>query len=79
MKSTLCCLEHIPKHWVNDTFGLLGYTEGSIQGFCQNFIKVSSLYTLMGRQPFPSITFIVNSILMLLHLEIVSGCTTLIG
>jgi hypothetical protein len=28
---------------------------------------------------FPSITFIVNSILMLLHLKTVLGCTTLIG
>jgi hypothetical protein len=35
----------------------------------------SSLYTLIGRQHF---SFIVNSILILLHLETVPECTTLI-
>jgi hypothetical protein len=52
VKSVLCCLERIPKHWVSDTFRLLGHAERSIQGFRQNFTKVSSLYTLIGRQPF---------------------------
>jgi hypothetical protein len=78
VKSTLYYLERIPMHWVNDTFGLLGHVEGSIQGFCQNFTKVSSLYTLIGQQPFHSIKFIINSILML-YLETMHGCTTLIG
>jgi hypothetical protein len=52
VKSALCCLECVPKHWVSDTFGLHGHAEWSIQGFHQNFTKVSSLYTLIGRQPF---------------------------
>jgi hypothetical protein len=52
------------------------HSEGSIQGFRPNFIKVSYLYILIGRQHF---SFIVNSILMLLHLETVRECTTLIG
>jgi hypothetical protein len=76
MKSTLCYLVCIPKQWVSNSFGLREHAEGSIQGFRPNFTKVISLYTLIGRQHF---SFIVNSILMLLHLEIVPGCTTLIG
>jgi hypothetical protein len=52
MKSALCCLERIPKHWISDTFGLIGHAEGSIQGFHQKFTKVSSLYTLIDQQPF---------------------------
>jgi hypothetical protein len=27
VKSALCCLEHIPKHWASDTFGLLGHAK----------------------------------------------------
>jgi hypothetical protein len=76
MKPILCCLVCIPKQWDSNSFGLCEHAEGSIQGFRPNFTKVSSLYTLIGQQHF---SFIVNSILMLLHLEIVSGCTTLIG
>jgi hypothetical protein len=76
MKSILCCLVRIPKKWDNNSFGLREHAEGSIQGFCPNFTKVSSLYTLIGRQ---HVSFIVNSILMLLHLETVHVCTTLIG
>jgi hypothetical protein len=76
MKPTLCCLVCIPKQWDSNSFGLREHAKGSIQGFRPNFVKVSSLYTLMGRQHF---SFIVNSILMLLHLEIVPGCTMLIG
>jgi hypothetical protein len=76
MKPTLCCLVCIPKQWDNNTFGLCEHSEESIQGFHPNFIKVSSLYTLIGRQHF---SFIVKSILMLLHLETVSGCITSIG
>ena len=76
MKPTLCYLVCIPKQWDNNSFGLREHAKGSIQEFCPNFTKISSLYTLLGRQHF---SFIVNSILMLLHLEIVHGCTTLIG
>jgi hypothetical protein len=76
MKPTLCYLVCIPKQWDNNSFGLREHAEGSIQGFHPNFTKVSSLYTLIGRQHF---SFIVNSILMLLHLETVPGCTTLIS
>jgi hypothetical protein len=76
MKPTLCCLVCIPKQWDNNSFGLREHTEGSIQEFHLNFTKVSSLYTLIGRQHF---SFIVNSILMLLHLETVPRYTTLIG
>jgi hypothetical protein len=76
MKLTSCCLVCIPKQWNNNSFGLREHVEGSIQGFHPNFTKVSSLYTLIGRQHF---SFIVNSILMLLHLETVPGCTMLIG
>jgi hypothetical protein len=76
MKPILCCLVCIPKQWNNNSFGLHKHAEGSIQGFRPNFTKVSSLYTLIGRQHF---SFIVNTILMLLHLETVSGCTILIG
>jgi hypothetical protein len=76
MKPALCCLVRIPKQCDNNSFGLREHVEGSIQGFCPNFTKVSSLYTLISRRHF---SFIVNSILMLLHLEIVPGCTTLIG
>jgi hypothetical protein len=76
MKPTLCCLVRIPKQWDNNSFGLREHAEGSIKGFRPNFIKVSSLYTLIGRQYF---SFIVNSILMLLHLKTVPGCTMLIG
>jgi hypothetical protein len=76
MKLTLCCLVRIPKQWDNNSFGLREHAEGSIKGFRPNFIKVSSLYTLIGRQYF---SFIVNSILMLLHLKTVPGCTMLIG
>jgi hypothetical protein len=68
MMPTLCCLVRIPKQWDNNSFGLRKHTEGSIQGFHPNFTKVSSLYTLIGRQHF---SFIVNSILMLLHLKTV--------
>jgi hypothetical protein len=75
MKPTLCYLVCIPKQWDNNSFGLREHAEGSIQGFRPKFTKVSSLYTLIGRQHFS----IVNSILMLLHLETVPGCTTLIG
>jgi hypothetical protein len=70
MKLTLCCLVCIPKQWDINSFGHREHDEGSIQGFYPNFTKVSSLYTLIGRQHF---SFIVNSILMLLHLEIVPG------
>jgi hypothetical protein len=76
MKPILCCLVCVPKQWDSNTFGLREHSEGSIQGFHPNFTKVSSLYTLIGQQHF---SFIVNSILMLLHLETVPGCTTLIG
>jgi hypothetical protein len=76
MKPTLWCLVRIPKHGDNNSFGLREHAEGSIQGFRLNFTKVSSLYTLIVRQHF---SFIVNSILMLLHLKTVHGCTTLIG
>jgi hypothetical protein len=76
MKLVLCCLVHIPKQWDNNSFGLREHAEGSIQGFCPNFIKVSSLYTLIGQQHF---SFIVNSTLILLHLETMPRCTTLIG
>jgi hypothetical protein len=76
MKSTLYCLICMPKQWDNNTFGLREHSEGSIQGFHPNFTKVSSLSTLIGQQHF---SFIVNSILMLLYLETVPGCTTLIG
>jgi hypothetical protein len=76
MKPTLCCPVRIPKQWDNNSFGLREHAEGSIQEFRPNFTKVTSLYTLIGRQYF---SFIVNSILILLHLEIVLGCTTLIG
>jgi hypothetical protein len=76
MKPTLCCLVYIPKQGNINSFGLHEHAKGSIQGFRPNFTKVSSLYTLIGRQHF---SFIVNSILMLLYLEIVPGCTTLIG
>jgi hypothetical protein len=76
MKPTLCCLVRIPKQWDTNSFGLREHAEGSIQEFHPNFRKVSSLYTLIGRQHF---SFIVNSILMLLHLEIVPRCTMLIG
>jgi hypothetical protein len=76
MKLILCYLVCIPKQWDSNSFGLCEYAEGSIQGFRPDFIKVSCLYTLIGRQHF---SFIVNSILMLLHLETVPGCTTLIG
>jgi hypothetical protein len=51
------------------------YTQAMGQQFHSNFTKLSSLYTLIGRQ---HLFFIVNSILMLLHLEIVHVCTTLI-
>jgi hypothetical protein len=76
MKPTLCCLVCIPKQWDSNSFRLCEHNKGSIQGFHPNFTKVSSLYTLIDRQHF---SFIVNSILMLLHLETVSECTTLIG
>jgi hypothetical protein len=76
MKPTLCCLVRIPKQWDSNSFGLREHIEGSIQGFCPNFTKVSSLYTLIGRQDF---SFIVNSILMLLHLKTMLECTMLIG
>jgi hypothetical protein len=76
MKPTLCCLVRIPKQWDSNSFELREHTEGSIQGFHLNFIKVSFLYTLIGRQHF---SFIVNSVLMLLHLKIMYGCTTLLG
>jgi hypothetical protein len=76
MKPTLCYLVCIPKQWDSNSSGLCEHAEGSIQGFRANFTKVSSLYTLIGRQHF---SFIVNSILMLLNLKTVSGCTTLIG
>jgi hypothetical protein len=76
MKPTLCCLVCIPKQCDINSFRLREHAEGSIQGFRPNFTKVSFLYTLIGRQYF---SFIVNSILMLLYLETVSGCTTLIG
>jgi hypothetical protein len=76
MKPTLCCLVHIPKQWDINSFELRKHAKGSIQEFCPNFTKVSSLSTLIGQQYF---SFIINSILMLLHLETVSGCTTLIG
>jgi hypothetical protein len=76
MNPTSCCLIRIPKQWDNNSFGLCEHAEGSIQGFCPNFIKVSSSYTLIGRQYF---SFIVNSILMLLYLKTVHECTTLIG
>jgi hypothetical protein len=76
MKPTLCCLVRIPKQWDNNSFELREHAEGSIQGFRPNFTKVSSLYTLIGRQYF---SFVVNSILMLLHLKTVPRCTTLIG
>jgi hypothetical protein len=76
MKLTLCYLVCIPKQWDNNSFGLCEHAEGSIQGFYPNFTKVSFLYTFIGRQHF---SFIVNSILMLLHLETLPGCTTLIG
>jgi hypothetical protein len=76
MKPTLCCLVCIPKQCDSNSFGLREQAEGSIQGFHPNFTKVSSLYTFIGRQYF---SFIVNSILMLLHLETVTRCTTLIG
>jgi hypothetical protein len=60
----------------NNIFRLCEQAEGSIQGFHPNFTKVSSLYTLIGRQHF---SFIVNAILILLHLETVPPrCTTLI-
>jgi hypothetical protein len=75
MKPKLCCLVRIPKQWDIISFGLREHAEGSIQGLRPNFIKVSSLYTLICRQHF---SYIVNSILMLLHLKTVSGCTTLI-
>jgi hypothetical protein len=75
MKQTLCCMVYIPKQWDSNTFGLREHSEGSIQGFRPNFTKVSSLYTFIGRQHFS----IVNSILILLHLATVPGCTTLIG
>jgi hypothetical protein len=75
MKPTLYCLVCIPKQWYSNTFGLREHSEGSIQGFRPNFTKVSYFYTLIGRQHF---SFIFNSILMLLHLEIVPRCTTLI-
>jgi hypothetical protein len=76
MKPTLCCLLCIPKQWNSNIFGLREHSEGSIQGFRLNFTKVSSLYTLIGRQYF---FFIVYSILMLLYLETVAGCTMMIG
>jgi hypothetical protein len=76
MKPTLCCLVCIPKQWNNNSFGLCEHAEGSIKGFRPNFTKVSSVYTLIGRQHF---SFIVNSILMLLHLKTVPECTMLIG
>jgi hypothetical protein len=76
MKSTLCCLVRIPNQWDNNSFGLREHAEGSIQRFHPNFTKVSSLYTLIGWQHF---SFIVKSILMLLHLKTVSRCTILIG
>jgi hypothetical protein len=76
MKPTLCYLVCIPKQCDNNSFGLREHAEGSIQVFHPNFTKISSLYTLIGRQHF---SFIVNSILMLLHLEIMPECTTLIG
>jgi hypothetical protein len=76
MKPTLCCLVRIPKQWDINSFGLREHAEGSIQGFHSNFTKVSSLYTLIGKQHF---SFIVNSILIFLHLETVPGCTMLIG
>jgi hypothetical protein len=76
MKPTLCCLVRIPKQCDNNSFGLREHAEGSIQGFHPNFTKVSSLYTLVGQQHF---SFIVNSILILLHLETVPRFTTLIG
>jgi hypothetical protein len=76
MKPTLCCLVRIPKQWDSISFKLREHAEGSIQGFHPNFTKVSSLYTLIGRQHF---SFIINSILMLLHLKTIPGCTTLIG
>jgi hypothetical protein len=76
MKLTLYCLVRIPKQWDSNSFGLREHAKGPIQGFHPNFIKVSSLYTLIGRQHF---SFIVNSILMLLHFETLPGCTTLIG
>jgi hypothetical protein len=75
MKPTLCCLVCIPKQWDINTFGLRKHSEGSIKGFHLNFTKVSSLYTPIGRQYFSNVNFI----LMLLHLEIVHGCTILIG
>jgi hypothetical protein len=76
IKPTLSCLVCIPKQWDNNSFGFREHAEGSIQGFCLNFTKVSSLYTLIGQQYF---SFIVNSILILLHLETVPGYSTLIG
>jgi hypothetical protein len=76
MKPILCCLVCIPKQWESNSFGLREHAEWSIQEFCPNFTKVSSLYTLIGQQHF---SFIINSILMLLHLKTVLGCTTLIG
>jgi hypothetical protein len=76
MKPILCCLVCIPKQWDINSFGLHEHAEGSIQGFRPNFTKVSSLYTLIGRQYF---SFIVNSILMLFHLETVPEYTMLIG
>jgi hypothetical protein len=75
MRPILCCLVCIPNQWDINSFGLHEHAEGSIQGFRSNFTKVSSLYTLIGRQHF---SFIVNSILILLHLKTVSRCTTLI-
>jgi hypothetical protein len=48
MKSALCCLVHIAKQWDNNSFGLREHAKESIQGFCPNFRKVSSLYTLIG-------------------------------
>jgi hypothetical protein len=76
MKPTLCCMVCIPKQWDINSFGLREHAEGSIQEFCPNFTKVSSLYTLIGRQ---YLSFTVNSFLMLLHLKTVPECTTLIG
>jgi hypothetical protein len=49
MKPTLYYLICIPKQWDSNSFGLREHDEGSIQGFRPNFIKVSSLYTLIGR------------------------------
>jgi hypothetical protein len=76
MNPTSCCLIRILKQWDNNSFRLCEHAEGSIQGFCPNFIKVSSSYTLIGQQYF---SFIVNSILMLLYLKTVHEYTTLIG